>query len=737
MEAELMTQTPEALLAAMTREEKIAQLFSVSITALITDGAFDREKASVVLAHGAGQIARTASWSALPPAEARALGETIQRYIRDETRLGIPAILHEESNCGFQSFGATVFPQAIGVACSWNPAAARAMHAAIRQEILALGGHLTLSPVLDLVRDPRWGRCEETFGEDPLLAGRMAVAAVKGLQSDDLREGVGATLKHFAGHGSSEGGRNEAPVHMGQHEFRDVMLMPFEMAIKEAAPLAVMNGYHDVDGVPCAGNHDLLTGILRDEWGFEGIVVSDYEAVDQLRRMHFTAADKVEAGAQALAAGIDVELPFPDCFGPPLSDALDRGLVDEKTLDRAVLRVLRAKVRLGLLDDSRPPKPEIAILDSDEQRAHARKMAEQTIVLLKNEGVLPLAKAAAVAVIGPFADATRNMLGDYAFAASYDLPDGTRPAQGVAGALASLLGEGAVRQARGCDLGVRDEAALAEAVTLARASSVAVVVVGGRSGSVPVLRGFHEHGDMSGEGRDRADVGLVPAQRELVEAIAATGTPVVLVVVDGRPLALGDVEPHMAAIVHAWLPGHMGGEAIARILTGAVEPCGRLCVSMPRETGQVPVHYSRSPASLKWNYIFGSNIPLYAFGHGLTYSRFEYANLRIDRDRIAADGQVTLDFAIRNMGDRPAVAVPQLYFRDRVASVVRPLKQLADFDRIALAPGEARQVRFVVPATSFAFHDRTLRRVVEPGEIALMIGESSADIRLETVVTIV
>lgn len=726
---------PADLLARMTREEKIAQLMCFQVTDLITDGKLDPEKAKA-LRHGAGQIARIAGWSHLPPAEARALAETIQRYVREETRLGVPAILHEESNCGFQAYGATVFPQAIGVACSWDPDAARGMHDAIRQEMCAFGAHLTLSPVLDLVRDPRWGRCEEGFGEDPLLSGRMGIAAVRGLQGDDLRTGIGATLKHFAGHGASEGGRNEAPVHIGERELRDVMCLPFEMTVKEAQPLAIMNGYHDADGIPCAGNALLLTDILRGEWGFEGIVVSDYEAVDQLRRMHFVAADKAEAAAQALIAGIDVELPFPDCFAA-LGDALDRGLVDEATLDRAVLRVLEAKTRLGLLDESRPAPGDLAILDSDAHRARARDMAERSLVLLKNEGALPLAVDATVAVLGPIADVTRNMLGDYAFAAAYDLPDGTRPAPGVRSALAAILGESAVLGVAHHELDDASKATIAAAVAAAERADVAVIVVGGRSGSVPVLRGFHEHKDTSGEGRDQSEIGLLPAQRQLIAAVAETATPIVLVVVDGRPVALGDVEPKVAAILHAWLPGHMGGEAIARMLTGAAEPSGRLCVSMPRETGQIPVHYSRHPASSKWHYIFGPNTPLYPFGHGLTYSRFDYAGLSPSATSMATDGAVELRFTVRNSGDRAGVAVPQLYFRDKVASVVRPVKQLADFARVELAAGEAREVVLRLEASALAFHDRSMTRVVEPGEFNLMVGESSADIRLEAVLTVV
>lgn len=728
--------TPRGLLAAMSRDEKIAQLLCISVNDLLTDGEWDPAKAREQLSKGAGQVARIAGWSHRAQAGACDLVRKVQAFLREETRLGIPAILHEESNCGLQAFGATVFPQAIGMAATWNLELVGEVHTAIRKEALALDVHAVLSPVLDLVVDPRWGRCEETFGEDRLLAGRMAVATVRGLQSDDLRTGIGATLKHFAGHGHSEGGRNEAPVHMGERELRDLSLVPFEMTIREAPPLAIMNAYHDIDGIPCAANPFLLTDILRGEWGFEGLVVSDYEAVDQVRRMHFLSPDKAGAAALSLSAGLDIELPFPDCYAR-LDEALNRGLVSEGELDRSVLRVLEAKQRLGLLDDSRSAAPSADCFDSDEHRDIARQAAEASMVLLRNESVLPLEEQGGpIAVIGPFADETRNMLGDYAFAAAYDLPDGTRGGAGVFSALKARFSDRQVRMERGCHLNRSDPALLEAAVVAARGSSLAVVVVGGRSGSVSLLRGFDEHGDMSGEGRDRASVELVPAQQELVEAVAASGTPVVLVVIDGRPLALGAVADKVASIIYAWLPGHMGGEALARIIAGDVAPSGRLPVSLAYETGQLPITYARHPASFKWKYIFGPNVALYPFGHGLTYAQFAYEDLRIERDTIPADGETELRFTVRNLADRVAVCVPQVYFRDEVASVVRPVMQLADFVRIELGPQEQREVAVAVPAAAFAFHDRSMQRVVEPGDFAIMVGESSADIRLRGRITV-
>lgn len=728
---------PRNLLAAMNQEEKIAQLLCVSITDLLTDGQFDRGKAEKQLGGGVGQIARAAGWSHKAPGEALELIREIQDYLREETRLGVPAIFHEETNSGLQVYGATVFPQAIGVACTWNVELVEEMHDAIRKEARSLEVHSALSPVLDLVVDARWGRGEEAFGEDRLLTGRMATAAVKGLQSSDLKDGIGATLKHFAGHGHSEGGRNEAPVHMGERELRDYALVPFEMTIKQARPMGVMNAYHDIDSLPCAANEFLLTDILRDEWGFDGIVVSDYEAVDQVRRMHFLAPDKAGAAALSLSAGIDIELPFPDCFAE-LDSALDRGLVEEQYLDRAVSRVLKAKDRLGLLDGSRAATPELTTLDSDAHRELSLKVAEQSIVMLKNDSILPLTKdGGKIAVIGPFADETRNMLGDYAFTAAYDLPDGTKGGAGVYSAVKERFANRSVAKSDGSQLNAIDKRLQQAAVKEAQDSDCAIIVVGGRSGSVPLLRGFDEHGDMSGEGRDRASVELVDAQKRLVDAVADTGTPVVLVVVDGRPLALGNVADRVDAILYAWLPGHCGGEAIARIIAGDVSPSGRLCVSLPRETGQTPVQYSRHPASSKWNYVFGSNAALYGFGHGLTYSRFAYRDISLLRNEIGTTETTELTFTVENTGSVRSVAIPQIYFRDLVSSVVRPVKLLLGYDRIALDPGESQVVSLSINAEEFAFHDRTMKRIVEPGDFKLMVGESSEDVQLETVLRVV
>ena len=721
------------LLGRMTLEEKIAQLRAVWVTDLLEDGRFSREKAEGHLAKGVGQVSRVAGVSGLPVREAAAAAYAIQDYLRHNTRLGVPAILHEECLCGFQARGTTSFPQAIGLASAWNPDLIERIGAAIRKEMRAVGTHQALGPVLDLVRDPRWGRCEETFGEDPYLAACMGLAAVRGLQGDDLRTGIGATLKHFVAHGSSEGGRNEAPVSAGPRELRDVFMVPFERVVRGTEVLSVMNGYHDIDGIPCAGSAELLTAILRDEWGFGGIVVSDYEAVDQLRRMHFTAADKAEAARQALEAGIDVELPAADCFGEALASAARSGRVRAELIDRAAMRVLAAKERLGLLDaPSRQPPADLSVIDSESHRALSRQAAGESLVLLKNDGVLPLdGKLSSLAVIGPNAHSVRNLLGDYAFEAAYGVPvgrsEGTSIFEGLKDFAAPDL---RLNFSQGCDIGGEDLSGIEPAVHAAERSDAVILAMGGRSGSEPVLRGYSEHGDTSGEGRDRAELGLPGVQELLVRELAATGKPLVLVIVDGRPLALGGVEEHVSAILWCWLPGKQGGEAIARALVGALNPAGRLPVTLPRELGQVPVHYNRHSASSKWEYIFGSNRPLYPFGHGLSYTQFDYGGLRLSAERIGREGALGIAFEVRNAGARDGDEVAQLYVRDEVACVVRPAKELKRFARIHLKAGEERTVEFVLPIRELAFHDRSLNRVVEPGAFEIQVGASSGDIRL-------
>jgi len=740
------------LLAHMTLDEKLAQIGCVWSSRLLADGVFSRDAAAAQLAHGIGHVTRIGGATVLDPRESATFTNAIQRFLIEETRLGIPAIVHEESCAGYTARGATCFPQAIGLAATFEPALVESMARVIREQMLAVGGRHTLAPVLDVARDPRWGRLEETFGEDPWLIAQMGIAYVRGIQGDDLARGVVATGKHFVGYGASEGGMNWAPAHLGPRELRDVYVFPFEAAIREAGLASIMNAYHELDGVPCGGSKALLTDLLRDEIGFDGVVVADYFTVDTLHGYHRFAADKADAARRALEAGLDVELPALDCFGGPLRAAVERGAVPMALIDRAVRRLLRVKLALGLferpfVDADAAPR----VFDTPPQRALARELARKSIVMLKNDdGVLPLRKdLRRVALIGPSAASIRVLQGDYHYPAHLEIVFGTidehapAPLGGTSSrvnlgehfpAMASIVDgiRAAVSAttelvvARGCDLTDPAEDGFAEAVRVAREADVAILCVGGKSGLVD--------GCTSGESVDRCTIDLPGVQQRLVEAVVATGTPPVVVLVDGRPLGLPWIATHVPAILHAWLPGEEGGSAIADVLFGDADPGGRLPVSMPRAVGQVPVFYGHKPSGgrshWKGTYADGPTTPLFPFGHGLSYARFTYADLTLSRAVAGVDDVVDVTCRVTNAGDRAGEEVVQLYVRDEVGSVTRPVQELRGFARVSLAPGETARVGFALAVRALAFHDVSLRRVVEPGTVAVMVGASSADIRL-------
>ena len=718
--------TVEDLLGKMSLEEKIAQLGSISIRDLLEDGRFSAEKAEKTIPNGIGQITRTAGWSDLGPKEAAELANAVQKFLIEKTRLGIPAISHEECLSGFMTSGATTYPQAIGMASTWEPELIQSMTSAIRKEMRAVGAHQGLSPVLDVLRDPRWGRVEETQGEDHYLVACMGVAYIKGLQGDDLKEGVIATAKHFAAHGFPEGGRNWAPVHMGQREFREIFLFPFEAVVREAQVKSIMNAYHDLDGVPCAASRELLTDILRGEWGFDGIVVSDYNSINMLQSSHHTAADKKEAAIQALEAGIDVELPGTDCYGEPLLRALKEKLISEELLDEVVRRVLRVKMMLGLFENSYvDPEPARAIFDAPEHRFLAREIAHKSIVLLKNDGgMLPLNKnIGSIAVIGPNAASKINLLGDYAYAAHLSHEETAIPIVSVLdGVKSAVSGRTVVRHAKGCEVFGGTTEGFAEAVEAANGSDMVILVVGGKSGL--------SESDTTGEFRDRANLGLPGLQDRLVDAVCETGKPVVVVLVNGRPLSIGWIADNVKAIVEAWLPGEEGGDAVADVLFGDYNPGGRLPISVPRTAGQIPINYNRKPISHR-DYVFTKGTPLYPFGYGLSYTSFEYRGLRISPDEIPPAGQVVISLRVKNVGDREGDEVVQLYVRDVVASVTRPVKELKGFKRVTLKAGEEKRVIFKLSADQLAFYDKDVKLVVEPGTFEVMVGASSEDIKLE------
>jgi beta-glucosidase len=735
------------LLSQMTLDEKIAQLGSCWVYQLLNGSSFSAEKAKPLLRHGIGQISRIGGASNARPAESAALANTIQKYLIENTRLGIPAVVHEECCSGYMARGATVFPQAIGVASTWNPELVEAIANTIRTQMRSVGAHHALAPVLDVARDARWGRVEETFGEDPCLTARLGVAYIKGLQGNTLEHGIVATAKHFAGYGMSEGGMNWAPPHIGRREMREVYLLPFEAAVREGKLASIMNAYHELDGIPCGSSRELLVEILRDEWGFDGTVVSDYYAINMLMEYHHTARSKAEAAGMALEAGVDIELPFTDCYGPPLREAISQGIVPEALVDVSVRRVLNQKIALGLFEDPYVDAGKVAF-DTTEQRQLARLIAQKSIVLLKNEGtLLPLSKQiGSIAVIGPNADSVRNLFGDYSYPAHREtlleqmnqnnvfnmpLPDDVQiaedfiPSLSVLAAIKAKIRPGAhVRYARGCDVLDGSEDGFAEAIEAARQADIAVVVVGDKAGLADDCT--------SGEARDRASLDLPGVQGQLVKAVHETGTPVVLVLVNGRPVSLEWIADSVPAVVEAWFPSEEGANAIADVLFGDVNPGGKLPITFPRSVGQVPIFYAHRPSGgrshWKENYVETSTKPLYPFGHGLSYTRFQFSNLCIEPKVVQAGDAVTIQVDVSNTGNMPGDEVVQLYTHQDVPYVTRPVKELKGFKRATIEPGQTRTVAFRVAVNQLGYYDRNDNFVVEPGIVKLMIGSSSEDI---------
>jgi beta-glucosidase len=744
----------KTLLSRMTLEEKIAQLGSVMAPPLLENSRFSPAKAREILKNGIGHISAPAMSSGLPLGEVAALNNEIQDYLKENTRLGIPAIVHEECLNGFRAKGATIFPQNIGLASTWEPELVGRITAVIRRQMRASGIHQGLAPVLDVTRDPRWGRVEETFGEDPYLVARMGVSYIKCLQSDDIKWGIVATAKHFAGHGLPESGLNCAPSHIPPRLFREVYLYPFEKAVKEAGVLSVMNAYHEIDGIPCGASEELLTDILRKEWGFDGVVVSDYFAIAQLETIHHIAANKSDAAGLSLRAGLDIELPAANCYGEPLLKAVKSGAIPLALVDRAVARVLSLKFRLGLFENTYvSPAAAVKLIDTPEDRELALEAARKSIILLKNDGnLLPLKKnIRSIAVIGPSAASQRNLLGDYSYPShaefviktdkktgqsqliwkdknkdrdTVDSPQIITILDGIKGAAGKNT---RVLYTKGCGIREDSKKGFAEAVKAARSADVAVVVCGDVSGLSPEAT--------SGEMRDRSELGLPGVQEDLVKAVYETGTPVVLVLANGRPCVLKWLAEKIPAIIVAWEPGEEGGRAVADVLFGDYNPGGKLPISFPRNEGQIPVYYYRKPSGRKsatWgDYVDGSAEPVYEFGHGLSYTTFKFSDLVIRPKKINTDDTIILKADVTNTGKKVGEEVVQLYVNDVLASVTRPVKELKAFERVYFKAGEKKTVTFRLPADCLAFYNKKMERKVEPGVFKVMIGNSSSDIRLE------
>ncbi|MFF4749068.1 beta-xylosidase/alpha-l-arabinosidase [Streptomyces sp. NPDC002514] len=719
------------LLSRMTLEEKTAQLYGVWVGAA-TDGdgvaPLQREMASdhdwdELITLGLGQLTRSFGTAPVDPAlAARALARA-QRRIAAAGRFGIPAVAHEECLAGFTAWGATAYPVPLAWGATFDPALVEELGRRIGGDLRSAGVHQGLAPVLDVVRDPRWGRVEETIGEDPYLVGTVGSAYVRGLES----AGVVATLKHFAGYASSVGARNLAPVRAGVREFADVTLPPFEMALREGGARSVMAAYNETDGVPAAADPRLLTGLLREEWGFTGTVVADYFGIGFLQTLHRVAGSPAEAARAALEAGVDVELPTLKCYGKPLVAAVRDGLVPQALVDRAARRVLLQKCELGLLDEDWQPEPEGPVdLDSAANRALARRLAEESVILLDNpDGLLPLAPDMRMAVVGPRAADALAMLGCYSFPSHVlphhpDVPTGIDITD-VLESLRTELPDAKVTFAEGCGVSDPDRSGFEEAAARAAEADVCVAVLGDRAGLFG--RGT------SGEGCDAADLRLPGVQADLLDTLVGTGVPVVLLLLTGRPYALGRWEGRLGAVVQAFFPGAEGGPAVAGVLSGRVNPAGRLPVSVPRSPGGQPWTYLQPPLGLAGEVSSLDPTPLYAFGHGRSYTAFAWEDFRGTETEIGTDGSYDLSLTVRNTGECAGAEVIQLYLHDPVASVTRPDTRLIGYHRLELAPGASRRVTFRFHTDLSAFTDRTGTRVVEPGALELRLAASSTDVR--------
>ncbi|GAB6100125.1 glycoside hydrolase family 3 N-terminal domain-containing protein [Halanaerocella petrolearia] len=754
---ENITAKVDGLLSKMTLEEKVAQLGSVGPEKILENGEFSKEKADQVLTNGIGQITRVAGASGLEPKKAAKVVKEIQDYLQENTRLGIPAIIHEECLSGYMGKGGTTYPQSIGLASSWSPELIEKITGEIRQQLKAIGSHLALSPVADVARDIRWGRIEETFGEDQYLVANMVTAYAQGLHGSDIKDGIYATLKHFVGHAVPEGGRNHAPVNLSQRTLRENHLFPFKAAIKEANISSVMNAYHDLDGVPCAASKKLLTDILRGELGFEGVVVSDYWSIDMLYMDHHVAVDKQEAGIKALKAGLDIELPEVNCYGSELVVAVRDGLLSETVIDQAVKRHLKLKFRMGIFTESKTIMPEKVdnVFETEEQRELAREAARKSMVLLKNNNdLLPLDDdIEKIAVVGPSGDSTRNLLGDYAYSAHVGSEEEKIEIVSILEGIKNRVSDNTeINYVAGCDIMGTSKENFAKAVEIVDEADIAVVAVGGKSGlsgmgedDVTDEEGvvdFSDGGfnaslqgntDTTGEHHDRTNLQLPGVQKQLVQAISETDTPVVGILVNGRPLAINWMYHNLPAILETWLPGEEGGNAVADILFGNYSPSGKLPVSIPKNVGQLPINYNRKCMSANRGYVFVDNEPLFPFGYGLSYTTFVYRDIDIDvsTESLNHNSKVEIRFKVQNTGTTTADEIAQLYISDKVASLTRPVKELKGFKRVTLKPKEEKELKFILSVDQLAFYDEDMNLTVEPGEFEVMIGSSSDDIRLK------
>jgi beta-xylosidase len=738
----------DALVAAMTLQEKLAQLIGVWVGASADGGEvaphqndmYDDVDLDALLPNGLGQLTRPFGTAPVDAALGAVSLARAQERVASSNRFGIPALAHEECLAGFASWGATAYPIPLSWGATFDPALIERMAERIGADMRSVGVHQGLAPVLDVVRDARWGRVEETIGEDPMLVATVGTAYVRGLES----AGVIATLKHFVGYSASKAGRNLAPISVGSRELADVLLPPFEMAVRDGGARSVMNSYNDIDGIPSAADASLLTTLLRDTWGFDGTVVADYFAVGFLKSLHGIAESWGDAAAAALTAGIDVELPTVKTYFE-LAGMIESGAFDEAYVDRALRRVLGQKIGLGLLDASWSPVPPAlgdaelgealaepgalrgtVELDTAENRELARDIAERAIVLLTNDGTLPLAKPARIAVLGPNAGDAYAVLGCYSFPSHVgvhhpEVPIGIELPT-LLDALREEFPDSELVHVAGTSVDGGELDGIADAVSAARNADVVVLALGDRAGLFG--RGT------SGEGCDAPSLDLPGAQQALLDAVLATGTPTVVTLLSGRPYALGSAVTDAAAIVQTFFPGEEGTGAIAGVLSGRVNPSGRLPVSVPAHPGSQPSTYLAAPLASKSGVSNIDPTPAFWFGHGLGYGSFAWEGLTASGTELATSGEITVGLTVRNTGDRAGADVVQLYLHDPVASVVRPIRRLIAYQRVELGAGESASVSFRVPADLLSFTGREGKRIVEPGQVSFEFGRSAGEIVL-------
>lgn len=739
------------LLSRMTLEEKAAQTMClwmekpndksrVPKEQLPLGGEFSPDLAKQKMPLGIGQLARQRE--ARDARRAAEYANAVQKWLVENTRLGIPAIFHDEILHGNMGEGATVFPVPLALASSWDPDLISRIFTVGARQTRIRGSHQVLGPNMDLAREPRWGRTEETYGEDPFLTSEMVVAAVKALQGGATYDSpridgarVIATGKHFAGHGQPEGGTNVGPVNLSERLLRETHFAPFEAAVKRANLLSIMPAYHEIDGVPAHANRWLLDTVLRNEWGFRGVIVSDYYAISELMRRHRVAANEADAAKQALEAGVDVELPDPAMY-KTLVEQVRSGKIPQSLLDTAVSRILRQKFQLGLFENPYvDPEKAARQTDTPEDRQLAAEAARRSIVLLKNQGnILPLdrTKLRSIAVIGP--NAAIAHLGGYTDPKpprTVSILDGVRSKLGNAVKVNYAEGVKITKEGGnwfGDTATLNDEESdrklINEAVETAGKSDAVILAIGGNEDT-------NKEGWAENHLGDRDSLELVGRQNDLVKAVLQTGKPTVVFLINSGPLAVNYVAENVPAILEGFYLGEETGTAVADVLFGDYNPGGKLAVSFPRSVGQLPIYYNRKPTARR-GYLFSTAEPLFPFGFGLSYTSFKYSNLQIDRPKIRANEETTVSIDVTNTGRLRGDEVVQMYIRDEVSSVTRPIKELKGFERISLRPGETRRVTFIVTPEKLQFFNREMKRVVEPGRFQIMAGGNSVDLISQT-----